>query len=84
MGGIGEFVKSAVGSLSGGLLMGPEIPKAKAARQQFMDPDRGKRIAAARKAKMGQSTKGRSSLKIDLDSNGSDGSGQTRSGLTIG
>lgn len=82
MGGIGNFVKSALGPLTGGLLGAPEVPKAKEARQQFLDPNRGKRIAAARKAK-GATAGGRNSLRIDL-SNGGDDSSQTRSGLTIG
>lgn len=82
MGGIGEFVKSAVGGLTGGLLA-PKMPKAAEARQQFMDPNRGKRIAAARKAKMALGNQGRSSLKIDL-SGGDDDGGQTRGGVTIG
>ncbi len=82
MGGIGSFVKSAVSSVTGGLLMQPEVPKAKEARQQFLDPNRGKRIAAARKAK-GQLSKGRSSLRIDL-AGADDDQKQTRSGVTIG
>lgn len=82
MGGIGSFISSAVKTVTGGLLGAPEVPKAKAARQQFLDPNRGARIAAARKAKANLAG-GRSSLKIDLAGNVSEEK-QTRGGLTIG
>ena len=81
MGGIGSFISSALGAVSGGLLGGPKIPKQKKAREQFGDPNRGARIAAARKQRAAL-TQGRSSFKIDL-AESSDEQKQVRGGITI-
>ncbi|NIV37814.1 MAG: hypothetical protein GWN58_52900 [Anaerolineae bacterium] len=83
MGGIGKFVSKAIGGVTG--LLAPEVkePKPVEAKKQFLDPNRGKRIAAARKAK-GKLAKGRSSLKIDLNVPQEEEGSQVREGLTIG
>jgi hypothetical protein len=76
-------VSNIVGSLTGGLLGGPVVKPAKEAQAQKtnIDPNRGKSIAEAKKAKAAAAgAAGRSSLRIDL----AGGEAQVgRSGLRI-
>ena len=82
MGGIGSFISKAIGGVLGTVLGAPKIPKQKEARKQFGDPNRGAKIAAARKQRAAL-TAGRSSFKIDLQDSGDDEQKQVRGGLTI-
>jgi hypothetical protein len=62
-------VSNIVGSLTGGLLGGPEIKPQKQALAQKtnVDPNRGKAISEAKKAKAAAAgAAGRSSLRVDL------------------
>lgn len=99
MGGIADFVKSVVSAperLGDALLAGAKPKKPKTLQQQqqtlqkktttqFFDPDRGARVAAARKAAGASKGSLKQQFRLDLVDAGSDDDGrQTRSGLTIG
>ena len=88
MGGIKKMLKSVVGTATGGLLMKPDVPKMRMAKdnKSALDPQYGAQVSAAKRRKIAAAgAAGRSSFRIDLSS-GSSGStsGQTRGGITIG
>ncbi len=74
------FISDLIGGVLGTVLGAPKIPKQKEARKQQGDPNRGARIAAARKQQEALA-RGRSSFKIDLTD--SDEQKQVRGGITI-
>ncbi len=75
------FISDLIGGVLGTVLGSTKIPKQKEARKQQGDPNRGARIAAARKQKQALAG-GRSDFRIDLGKS-SDEQQQVRSGITI-
>ena len=79
--------KNLVGTLTGCLLGGPDIPKpekAPKAQETLVDPNRGAALSAARKRRLqAAGAAGRSAFRIDLTTGGASGGTQTRSGITI-
>ena len=87
MGSVSNLFKTAAGTLTGGLLMQPDMPdmpKPPKERKTLIDPNYGKSLAAARRRKLAAAgDASRQNFRIDLSTGASSATDAGRSGIVI-